>query len=298
MKIVKKSKAPQPDKGESKVGGIIKLCLSGVGIIAAFSVILSMLMNYASPNKYVTATDIEQQMTIVESEGGEYIGHLIESTYEGEGQFQYIAGGVYTGEFADSERSGTGIFEWPNGDIFSGSWVDDQMVEGTYMFSSGASYTGTFTDNQFDTGSYDLGEAALDKGYKSFIAEIVGGEIDSVDFLTTDGLDYDGEINGQAVIIYPSGNQYSGDVKNGVRNGDGKFKWVSDGTVTASYDGNWKDGVMSGKGSYHYSSNSYPYITGTFVNGKPDGTAIYYKESGNTFSTTWSNGSCTSVKES
>lgn len=297
MKIKKKSNAPQADGGKNKAGGIIKLCLSGLGTIIAFSVILSMVITYTSPNKYVTTADIEQQITIVESEGGEYIGQVVEAIYEGEGQFQYIGGGMYSGEFADSNRSGNGIFEWTNGDIFSGSWIDDQMVEGTYMFSNGASYVGTFTDNQFDTGNYNLGEAASDKGYKSFVAKIVGGEINSVDFQTTGGLDYDGAINGQAVITYPSGNQYSGTVKNGVRNGDGKFKWVSNGSVAASYDGNWKDGVMSGKGSYYYSSNSYPYITGTFVNGKPDGTATYYKEAGNTFSTTWSNGSCTSVKE-
>lgn len=298
MKIVKKSKAPHTNHGKSKVGSIIKLCLSGVGIIIAFSVILSAVITYASPNKYVTAADIEQQITIVESEGGEYIGHLIESIYEGEGQFQYIAGGVYSGEFSDSERSGTGIFEWPNGDVFSGSWIDDQMVEGIYAFSNGASYVGTFSDNQFGTGTYDLGNAALGMGFKSFVAEIVDGEVDSVDFLTSDGLDYDGKLNGEAVIKYPSGNQYSGEVRDGVRNGDGEFEWVSNGAVIASYDGSWKDGVMSGKGSYYYSSDSYPYITGTFVNGKPDGTATYYKESGNTFSTTWSNGSCTSVKES
>lgn len=298
MKIKKKSKATQIGSGKNKASAVIKLCLSGLGCIIAFSVILSLVITYTSPSKYVTSADIEQQMTIVESEGGEYIGRVIESVYEGEGQFQYIDGGIYSGDFTDSERSGTGIFEWPNGDIFSGSWLEDQMVEGTYMFSTGASYAGTFTDNQFNTGTYDLGEGASGKGYKSFVVKIVDGEINSVDFQTTGGLDYDGKINGQATIVYPSGNQYSGNVKNGVRSGEGKFKWVSNGTVVASYDGNWKDGVMSGTGSYYYSSNSYPYITGKFVNGKPDGTATYYKGAGNTFSTTWSNGSCTSVKES
>ena len=298
MKISKKNNAQLKEGGKQKIGGIIKLGLSGLGVIIVFSVALSMIMNFASPGKYVTASDIEQQITIVESEGGEYIGRLVESIYEGEGQFQYISGGIYTGEFADLERSGTGTFLLSNGDEFVGSWSDDQMVEGTYTFSDGSYYSGSFSNNHFDTGSYNLGESAIDKGYKSFAADIVNGSVDNVDFQTSDGLDYDGAINGQAVIKYPSGNKYSGNVKNGVRDGDGKFQWVSNGIVTASYDGNWKDGVMSGNGSYYYSSNSYPYITGTFVNGKPDGTATYYKESGNTFSTTWSNGSCTSVKES
>lgn len=298
MKIKKNKDALHKQTEKRTISGIIKMVASGFGIILAFSAVLSMIMNYASPNKYVTTSDIEQQFAIVESEGGQYAGHLVESIYEGEGRFQYLLGGEYSGEFTESMRSGEGTFTWPNGDEFTGTWIEDQMLEGIYTFSDGACYDGTFENNSFDTGLYDLSASAEAKGFTAFKAAVEGGNVTRISFTMKDGLKYEGDLSGEADIQYPSGNQYSGDVKNGVRDGDGVFKWMSDGKVTASYKGSWKDGSMSGTGSYYYSGESYPYITGTFVNGKPDGTATYYKASGNTFSTIWSNGSCTKVTES
>lgn len=318
----------------------------------------------------MTSTEpFSQVYTVIESEGGTYLGAATDLVYSGLGEFQYIDGGFYEGAFENSLREGEGIFVWENGDRFEGTWADDGIVEGTFTFASGLQYEGTFSNGTFDSGNFDaetafanggtyigylegakrsgegtftwengdqfvgtwsndqmssgtytfadgrsykgsfknnkfdsgtfvLGALASEKGFSSFEATFSSGKLTGFDFTTKDGLHYDGEVNGKASITYKSGNTYVGDVKNGGRHGNGVFKWKSGGSVVASYEGNWVDGVMSGSGKYYYSANSYPYISGKFVNGKPDGTATYYKEAGNTFTTTWANGKCSKVVES
>ena len=374
MRIVKKgkstaaAKASKP-KQRNKVGRFFVSLLKNIGLVFVFLVVLALVSNFASPDKLTSSEPFSQIYTIIESEGGTYLGAATDLAYSGIGEFQYIDGGIYEGSFVDSLRDGEGVFTWENGDrfegtwsadgmlegtftfangisytgtfsndsfdrgyfdsettfasggtyigsiegskrggegtfvwengdSFSGIWEDDKMADGTYSFADGRSYTGSFKNNKFDTGVFSLGSLTTEKGFESFEALFTSGNLTGFNFKTTDGLSYNGDISGDASITYKSGNTYVGEVKNGVRHGDGEFKWKSNSSVTASYDGDWVEGVMSGSGSYYYSASSYPYITGTFVNGKPDGTATYYKESGNTFTTTWANGTCSKVVES
>ena len=298
MKILKTRPKKLENAGSHRVGGILKFVLSGTGAIICFNIILSLIINFASPSQYVTINDIKQEFNIVESEGGTYFGPMIEAVYSGQGEFQYLEGGTYTGDFADSQRGGKGTFVWQNGDYFEGTWANDQMVEGKYYFSSGSSFTGTFDNLNFGDGTFNMGTICEADGYVYFNVTLSDGTVTDLDFKKVDGLSYFGGIKGQAKITYPTGNQYSGQVINGVRSGEGEFKWKQANETVASFSGNWKDGVMSGSGKYYFSTEAYPYIEGTFVNGRPDGSATYYKEAGNTFETTWSNGKCTKVTES
>ena len=372
MKIVKKSKpkikAAKSQKNK-KTGRFVGGLLKNTGLIFVFLIVVSLISNFASPEKLTSTEPFTQVYTVIESEGGTYLGNATDLVYSGIGEFQYIEGGIYEGDFVDSLRDGEGVytwengdrfegtwsadglvegtltyvngltytgtfedgafgsgsfdtetafasggtyvgdiehglrggkgvFVWENGDSFSGTWENDQMYDGTYTFADGRTYKGTFSNNKYDSGTFSLDASATEKGFTSFEATFTSGELTGFEFVTSDGLSYDGDITGNASITYKSGNTYVGEVKNGVRHGDGVFKWKSNSSVTASYDGGWVDGVMSGSGEYYFTAESYPYITGTFVNGKPDGSATYYKESGNTFTTTWSNGKCTKVVES
>lgn len=274
------------------------MVLVAVALIAVFSLALVVLYKETTPGQLTASAPIEQELNVAESEGGVYLGHMIDVTYVGEGTFRHLDGGIYVGDFYDSYRSGEGTFSWTNGDRFDGSWSGDDMLEGTYYFADGASFTGTFAENRFENGTYDLGDSCKDKGFSAFQAELKDGNVVRLSFQSSAGLSYNGDVSGTAEITYPSGNRYSGDVVNGVREGNGLFQWYDDGSLAASYQGSWQAGEMEGAGTYYFSSGQYPYITGSFADGKPDGKAIYYKESGNTFSTTWSGGTCTAVTES
>ena len=234
--------------------------------------------------------------SVLESEGGTYYGPALDGVYTGSGEFRYLSGGVYQGEFSNSKREGSGIFTWENGDSFTGTWKDDSLVEGIYTFTDGRTYAGTFQNNQFSDGVYTVASIPAELKLVSFSATLVSGQVDSVCFTTSKGTKYDGQMTGVATIEYASGNKYIGSVLDGVRDGNGTYYWMEKGSVISYYDGPWENGRMSGEGCYHYSANVYPYVKGTFVKGKIDGTAIYYKEAGNTFTSTWRNGVCQKVK--
>ena len=241
-------------------------------------------------------TELLPVYSVLESEGGTYYGPAIEGVYTGSGEFHHNPGGVYTGEFVNSKREGSGSFVWENGDTFIGTWKNDAMEEGTYTFSDGRTFTGTFHENQFWNGEYTVVSLPAKHSLKSFSATFVSGKVDALSFITAKGTKYDGQINGNANIEYASGNKYFGSVKDGSRDGNGTYYWTKNGKTIAFYEGSWTNGLMDGLGSYHYTENKYPYVRGVFVNGKLDGEAIYYKEAGNTFTTTWKKGVCKKVK--
>lgn len=233
----------------------------------------------------------------LETEGGTYIGPAIDYVYEGTGEFQYLSGGVYEGEFSESKRHGEGTFSFENGDTYTGNWDADTMVQGTYTFADGRTYEGSFKDNKFNDGTFTVSTFPENLPYSSFTATFKGGVVDTIDLELLDGSYYRGELTGKAEARYPSGNTYSGAVKDGKRSGTGTFTWYDNGVKAASYTGNWSDDLMSGTGKYFYTAAAYPCLEGTFEKGHVTGTATYYKEAGNAFSTTWVNGRCTGVTE-
>ena len=268
-----------------------------IGIFLCFIALTGILYANAAPQDFTAQSPIAQTFTILESEGGTYFGSVSELLYTGPGEFQHLEGGVYQGEFANSRRSGQGTFAWTNGDRYTGAWSGDAMTEGTYRFADGRTFTGTFEENRFSSGAFTIGEAVSAYGLTSLSITYALGAPVQTTWKAENGSAYDGELTGWAVIHYEDGSSYDGEVKNGSRNGNGTYRWKSSGEVTAYYEGQWADGQMSGTGTYHYNGGEYPCLKGTFVNGKPDGTAVYYKEAGNTFDTTWKNGTCSKVVE-
>lgn len=279
--------------------GIGRAVLSTAALILVFIVSFFVIAGIASPKKLTKTNQINQLYSVVDSYGGTYYGPLTDMNYSGNGEFQYLSGGYYEGEFSDSRREGNGTFFWENGDSYVGSWSNDQMMTGTYTFSNGNYYIGDFINNRYSTGTFHVISSNLSQDLISFSAKYSEGKVYSISFETENGFGFSGQVNGSAEITYENGDRYSGEVLNGVRNGMGTYSWVDENGITiASYDGSWKDDVMNGPGTYYYSESDYPFIKGTFSEGKPEGTAIYYKESDNTFDTAWENGICVSVTES
>lgn len=296
-KVIDRVKSPA-----KKSGGLFRAVLFGVSVFIAFAMIYSIISRFASPDRYAAVGTIKQTDAYVESSGGAYLGELLGNVYSGNGTFQYLAGGTYTGAFDGSERSGEGSFTWDNGDSFIGTWEADAMKEGVYTFSDGKSFTGTFSEGKMENGTFTFGTEPLDipdsdDDITKLVVTLADRTVSAIELETSTGYTYKGELSGSAEIKYPSGNTYSGRVSNCERDGQGTFTWWADNSVVARYEGTWSHGVMSGKGTYHYSSNNYPYLEGTFSEGKPIGTLVYYKTFGNTFDTTWENGKCTKVKE-
>lgn len=266
----------------------------------------------------------------VETEFGTYNGALLGDLFSGEGNFAFLSGesytgdwqdsymsgdgtvtfpeiGSYTGEMSQSKRSGQGTFVWLSGDKYEGHWENDAMSgSGEYTFSDGGVFSGNFENNKPVSGTYTR-QFELPKGASStelsYLKYTFSDATKHIVFRTKGGLEYDGDISalfdlGSATVTYPSGNRYIGELSAGQRQGEGKYIWKdSSGKTTAYYTGDWEQDCMNGQGEYHYSDSTYPYLSGSFSNDVPTGTLTYYKTATNAFKTTWSNGSCASIKE-
>ena len=68
--------------------------------------------------------------------------------------------------------------------------------------------------------------------------------------------------------------KYDGEIKNGLKNGYGKYYW-EDGN---KYEGEWKDNVLHGIGTYYWKSGAK--YEGGLIKGEKNGKGIYYLKNG------------------
>ena len=308
-----------------------KYIISFIAFCLAFLVALSFICYEANPAMRLSDEQIPLEWHgRIENEYGTYSGSLIGDLFSGKGNFEFLSGELYTGEWkesvmsgsgvtifpevgeysggmSESKRNGKGSFTWYSGEKYEGNWENDAMSgKGKYTFLNGGVFEGTFKNNKPVSGTLTY-QAGTDESPSEtdiiYLEYTFSSDEKHIVFTTKGGLKYDGELSGlfgtgRATITYPSGNTYRGQLSSGLRHGSGKYTWKdSSGKTTAYYDGNWASDHMNGQGQYHYSGAEYPYLSGSFENDVPSGTLTYYKEAGNTFETTWENGTCTNVKE-
>lgn len=308
-----------------------KSVLAFIAFCLAFLLSLGFIYSKANP----VATQLPEAQELqwhghIENEYGTYNGAMLGDLFLGQGDFSFLSGEIYTGEWSDSfmsgsghmifpeigeytgelersKRNGTGIFQWYSGETYTGHWENDAMSgEGKYTFANGSVLEGTFEGNKPIAGKLTYQSSLSDNASDTEIIKLTytfSDKAGHILFVTKGGLRYDGDASGlvsvgHASITYPSGNTYSGAISSGKRNGTGTYTWKNtSGTTIAFYEGGWKNDHMNGWGEYHYSDSEYPYLSGYFINDTPTGTLTYYKAAGNTFETTWKNGTCTNIKE-
>jgi hypothetical protein len=108
------------------------------------------------------------------------------------------------------------------------------------------------------------------------------------------------ELHGKGEFVSKSGFRYSGEFKDGLKQGLGTYTWQNGDKYTGEfvadkpagngryefssgdqYEGEVRDGVIVGKGAY--SSKNGDRFEGTFTDGKPDGTGVYKFASGDRY---------------
>jgi len=88
--------------------------------------------------------------------------------------------------------------------------------------------------------------------------------------------------NGTGTMNYTSGT-YFGAWKNGLRHGEGSYKWTN-GDV---YSGNWEDDKRHGQGQYIWNDGSK--YMGNYSHGIRSGYGLYYYKNGSIYEGTWQN---------
>lgn len=203
--------------------------------------------------------------------------------------------GTYEGEFARQTRNGQGTFTWENGDVYSGKWMNDAISGvGTLTLADGAVLNG-----QFSNGSLSKGTVTYSVNGGTAVRDVAEGRVQAKVTITyTDGTVVSGkltknEFTGNITVNYPSGDTYVGTLLYGEKDGKGTYTWKSG----AHYIGEWSNDKMSGTGKYYYTKNeNHTYLSGTFVDGIPSGKLTYVSEKKLKYETTWTNGTCTSIK--
>ena len=213
----------------------------------------------------------------------------------GYGETTYADGDRYQGSFKDGNRSENGTYVWNTGDSYSGSWANDKMEgQGTYTFAGSGYAKGTFRSNAFISGKIIT---ETENGQCTYTVE--NGTVSAVEFTTSEGTYYNGEIHngaltGEATIKYKNGDRYDGSVINGLKSGTGTYIW-NDGSY---YTGSWSSDTMNGDGTYYYKDTDKGYaVSGTFTDGKLNGKCTYYTSATKSFETDWKDGRCIKIYE-
>lgn len=251
--------------------------------------------NITGEYNFLYKNGVIDDATIAFADGSTYNGKCDTEWITGIGTMTFSNGDQYSGSFNNGVRTENGIYTWISGDIYDGGWSEDQMEgTGTYTFANGSYASGSFKDNKFTDGSY-----CMENDFGKYIFTIVDEEATAVDMTLTNGTTYsgdikEGELTGQAQIVYSNGDTYSGKVVKGQKSGQGTYNW----TGGASYDGSWSGDQMNGTGTYFYSSEETGYkLAGKFESGKPSGQCEYYVSSTEYYKTDWSYGRCVKIYE-
>ncbi|MBN2864143.1 MAG: hypothetical protein JXN62_13330 [Bacteroidales bacterium] len=99
------------------------------------------------------------------------------------------------------------------------------------------------------------------------------------EIFTEEGNEYKGEVfnglpNGKGVIYYANGAKYEGDFRNGKKHGNGIIKYVN----LVTYEGGWENDLPNGRGIYKWPSGRR--YKGEFKNGKFHGKGILTDQNG------------------
>lgn len=202
--------------------------------------------------------------------------------------------GTYSGSFSKQKRSGHGVFTWNDGSEYIGSWSNDQITgEGYYTLPDGTILSGNFQKGLLSSGTITY---AVENG--TAVRTITSGKAQpSVKVTYNDGTIIEGKTKntdfvGIVNISYANGDHYTGTIQNGLKQGKGTYIWQNG----AHYIGEWNNDLMSGTGKYYYGeSEKDTYLSGGFLNGKPNGILTYVSENKLKYRTVWKNGSVSSI---
>eukprot|EP00397_Hematodinium_sp_SG-2012_P025776 GEMP01026954.1.p1 GENE.GEMP01026954.1~~GEMP01026954.1.p1 ORF type:complete len:513 (+),score=101.16 GEMP01026954.1:223-1761(+) len=162
------------------------------------------------------------------AQGDYYRGQWSNNTMEGKGDYFYADGSWYVGDFKCGLRDGDGTMLWEDGSIYIGQWTDGVFHgDGQMQRADGKSYEGQWQNGK-------------EHGEGLFIQE-AGKKLTQ----------YQGEFNqgvpnGKAIVLFSNGDEYFGDLVNGIRTSDEAiYKW---GDKRVCYSGSMvKDRAVLGR---------------------------------------------------
>lgn len=212
------------------------------------------------------------------------IGCIDGNCDSGEGTYKYSNGAEYAGQWEGGKRNGKGTNKYSSGAVYTGEWKEDKQdgPGGTFTSSKGTVYTGEFKDNRLLNGQviYKLsnGNSRYGEWTNGEQGELKDGKPpEQVQSTSGDGISPEKNNNeksssgcisgdcedGQGTFRYTDKDEYTGQWKDGKRNGQGTDTTLGDdNSIVYVETGEWKDNSLFNG-----------YITYIF----DDGTGVYYE---------------------
>ena len=222
------------------------------------------VFNYSDGSTQITYTANWENGVPIGTGNLEYDG--FEVTY-GDAVFK----GKYAGEAINGFPDGEGKFETLSNDfVYIGRWKNGKISgKGELVFNEltvnydGRTFTGKFDGEVCDGLPSGSGEF-VDKTEETHLN--YRGNWNDGTFAGTGSLD----TNVYAVRFkdgFVRVGEYTGDVCDGLAEGEGVFTTVNDDGISYTYSGAWKKGLYNGQGVLHWNSEDYYTLKGTFLDG-------------------------------
>ena len=138
-------------------------------------------------------------------------------------------GGTYTGEVSDGVPHGQGTVTFPDGSMYFGEYRKGKHHgQGTLTSSDGSKYVGEWKDDKEWEGIWYLASGEIEATYS------------------------EGQRCESCSITYSNGDQYVGDISNGIPHGEGTYIYVNG----DKYVGGFKSFSFHGMGTYYFASGN------------------------------------------
>ena len=172
--------------------------------------------------------------------GSSYKGIWTNSAPEGDGTLKIASLGTYNGKFKDGKREGQGTFTWLNGDYVDGIWQKDKLYgdftlnRNDYEYSCFVNDDGIYLLKKlvYNGDGYSINWNFNDLELNNFSSEILSETTANFESngTTISGYINGGNFNGECTVSFSNGDSYTGNLTNGIREGEGTYKWSSDGS--------------------------------------------------------------------
>ena len=233
----------------------------------------------------VDKTGNSEQGTI-EWLGGTYTGEVSDGVPHGQGTWTSSTGMKYVGEHKGGKRHGQGTYTDTETDGFSyvGEWKDDTAHgQGTFTSADGSKYVGEWKDDKEWEGIWYLASGEIEAIYSE------GQRCESCTITYSNGDQYVGDMSngvphGKGTYIYANGDKYVGEFKSFSFHGQGSYFFTS-GNL---YDGYWEDDKQNGQGTFTW-ANGDQYV-GEFKDGNRHGQGTLTWANGAVWSGLWRRG--------
>ncbi len=256
---------------------------------------------------YGELRDADDQPAELTSRGGGQAGCISGDCENGRGTYLSVGGAIYVGEFSNGEIHGQGVCYYPDGSKYQGEWAHRYPEgQGTKTWSSGRSFTGHWQRGQpLDDNGYFLdpiqGNASVPSGFTVQFG-CLQGDCDGGrgTFAYADGSRYEGDFrsgqpHGNGTFYYPNGDIHRGEFAQGLPHGSGirtysggrqsGGQWI-EGTYRNMTSSRPRSGCLSGNcengfGTYVFRQGDR--YTGSFVDGKPQGSGQVFYQNGDRY---------------